>query len=260
LEGVATRLRRRLRRVTRRGRFRPLAGIDWDAMKTAGAIFVGAAGVLAAGVALVEFHRGHVLEVFGWLLVVGGIAVMLAVAIWAPLRLALPRLARLLGGEIAERLDLSIDVNDLAARIASGVEVPVPESPSQLFPEQVATTVVRDLQDANLVKTPELTEAQQQRRLVAHSALTTIRNHLINLKNHDSKLQPHMRGDWESKRGLLQCSPIYNRAVEETELAFQLISRLEPQYHPIREDAWAEATEHAERALDALRTAMKEDT
>jgi len=224
--------------------------------KSAGTAIGVAAGVLVAGIALVEFNRGEVLRIFGWLLVVCAVVAMLGAVFWVVLSLTLPRLARLLVGGISERLDL----DDLAARIAARVQVPVPEPPSPLFPQQVAASVVQDLRQQNLLKTAELSEEQQQRRLVAHSVIRTLEEHIFALTVDFGKLQPFNRGESEPKRGLLHCSPTYDDAVRATERAFQHIGRLQPHTATQFPDRGADAADHAQDAVQQLQVAMRNDS
>jgi hypothetical protein len=222
--------------------------------KTAGGIIVGAATVLAAGVALVDLNRHH-LEILGWFLIAGGAAIMFGAALWLPLRLILPRLARLLAEQLADRLDLDY----MARRVAALVHVPEPEAPSPLFPEQVAATVAQHLREHRFVRTPELESAQQERRKVAHDAIAALDDHIISLTRDTSKLQPFNHGLWGMEKVVLQGSPIYDDAVYATERAFQLISRLQPNTSNVYAERWAEAARYAEAAADAMRAAIKED-
>jgi hypothetical protein len=67
------------------------------------------------------------------------------------------------------------------------------------------------------------------------------------------------RGEWDTKRGLLQCSPIHDDAVHTTELAYQLISHLDPKPAAFQEHQWGEARACAVQAVQQLHAAMKED-
>ncbi|HEY2742487.1 MAG TPA: hypothetical protein VGI69_09975 [Gaiellaceae bacterium] len=229
--------------------------------KTAGAVLVGAATVLAAGVELTKLDRRY-LEILGWAMVACGIVVMLGAVLWLVLRLILPRLVSLLGAQINERLAREIavpviDLDDLASRVAE--RVPVPEGPSPLFPQQVAASVVHELQQHKLVRTPELAETPKKRRQVAHDAMAILAEHLINLEGNKSKLAPLSRGTWEIEKAVLQESPIYDDAVEVTNRAFVLISHLESHTSHMYEAEWVEAARYARDAIDALRAAIKED-
>ena len=222
--------------------------------KTAGAIIVGAATVLAAGVALIAVSRDH-LEILGWPLVVGAGAALVVGIAWVPVRVGMPWFVRLLAEQLLQRLDLEY----MARRVAALVQVPEPEPPSPLFAQQVAATVAQHLQQQKLVRTPELEQRQQERRKVAHDAIATLDDHIINLTRDKPKLQALTRGMWEMEKVVLQGSPIYDEAVQATERAFQLISRLDPNTSAIHEVRWVEAAQYAKDAADALRAAMKED-
>ena len=217
--------------------------------------------VLGTGIALVQFDRHH-LGVLGWVMVGGGCVVMLGVAVWAALRLTLPLLTRSLAAQINERLAReivvpAIDVDDLAARVAE--RLPVPDSASPLFPNQIAATVAEHLKQQKLLRMPELSEAQQQRRQVALATIAVLKEHVFNLQRDTGKLQPHFQGDWYPDHELLQRSPIYNDAVLATDHVFRLISHVDPQTAHSQRDQYTEAVGAAEIAILELQAALNAD-